>query len=269
MAKRAYIDQGIKLLNAGPLFGTLREFRFMWIEGRVSGGKTSLAVGLAEHFAKKGYRVVANIPVVFAEDPDMIHLNDDGMAKLFCLLDEGGMWLENVDAKAFKAYLGKLDVYVVLASVETPPRAFHKFRCEPVLNWLQKTGIPLIQYEWTFERKGKKDEVGKFSWSNPRHTWGMYSRQAPGMGAAGLDKMMDRLVREFIAHHNDGKSIEEVGNPNAENESYFWISPEQRQRAAQDEYIEAMERAADRMATAAEGVKKGQRKRGVLSKIFR
>lgn len=51
----------MKKIGGNEIFGLLREYRFLWIEGRVGGGKTSFAVELAEFYAEKGYRVVAAI----------------------------------------------------------------------------------------------------------------------------------------------------------------------------------------------------------------
>jgi len=243
--------------------GTLEQYRHIWLEGAVSGGKTSLAVAIAQAFCQRGYRCVANFPLVFAEDPKQISLDENGMAKLVVILDEAGTWLSSIDGKAFKAYLGKLDIFLIISSVEAPPTAFHKFRAEVELNYMHKVGLPIIEYIWTLERKGKKDYTGSFWWANSWSVWGMYSRQNPGLGAQGLDRMMTRMVHEFVLHHNDGKELSESENPNTEN--YFWI------KTADDQAIEAahiMARAAERMERASQTAQTGKRKPSLFKKIL-
>lgn len=237
----------IKKYGGNEIFGLLRDFKFCWIDGRVQGGKTSFAVELAEYYAERGYRIVANIPVAFAENWRDIHLMDDGLARVFMILDEGGMWLPgDAEAKKFKAFLGKLDIIVVLSSVEEPPRSFRKIKLEVMENFM-KIGLPIIWYRWSLKRS-IKDDTGKILWLQPKNPWGKYSRQYPAISPNGLDKLMARLMEEFIAFHGDDAEI----TPNEEN--LAWLQKER------DPSAEIMLEAAEIFADAAEEIVRSQRK---------
>ena len=244
----------MKKIGGNEIFGLLREYRFLWIEGRVGGGKTSFAVELAEFYAEKGYRVVANIPVAFAEDAREVNLMDDGMAHVFMILDEGGMWLpSDAAAKRFRAFLAKLDIMVVLSSTEEPPRSFRRVRLEPEINFL-KVGLPMVFYRWALSR-GRKEDSGKFLWMNPKSPWGKYSRQYPAISANGLDTLMDRLVSQFVAHHGDEEVV-----PNDASERNWFAVTEQDAAAALIDAAEIMAEAADRMGAAEEPRKRKKRR---------
>jgi len=242
----------MKMIGESAILGILKETRSLAVSGFTNAGKTSICVELAEYYAKeRGYRVVANFPLVFAENPDEIHLMDDGMAHVFIILDEGGVWLQNVDVKAFKAFLAKLDILLVIPSFHDVPRGLRTQELEAGINF-GKIGLPIIEYRWIVKRS-TKDDVGRLVWLNSRSPWGKYSRQYPAMGAGGIDRMIDRLVSELAELH--GERID------ANENNFAFISQQNEETLAILEAADALERAAERMESASKkaGAKKKRR----------
>jgi hypothetical protein len=191
----------MKLLNASTFFAQLRQQRYAWLDGHLGAGKTSFVVALGEHMAMRyGYRFTSNIPVVFQEPHEKLSLMSDGMAHIFMMLDEGGMFLpSSAVAKMFRGFLAKLDVYVVLASNLEPPPILRDFVIEPVISFL-KVGVPWIVYKWEL-RTSRRKEKDFFIWRDASVSWGWYSRQYPAMGPNGCDRLIERLVKELAAYH--------------------------------------------------------------------
>jgi len=242
----------MKWLGGNAILGILRETRTLTVSGFTNAGKTSFCVALAEHYAKNfGYRVVATMPLVFAENPDDIHLMDDGMAHVFIILDEAGVWLESVDVKAFRAFLAKLDIIIVLPSFEDVPRGFRKQELEAGINF-GKVGLPIIEYRWIVKRS-TKDDIGKLVWLDSRSAWGKYSRQFPAMHAGGIDRMIDRLVRELAEKHGE--------NQDANTDNFSFIKQQNPETAAILDAASAMEAAAERLERVQAKTKTKKRRR--------
>jgi len=96
---------------------------------------------------------------VFAENPNDINLMDDGMGHVFIILDEGGVWLKNVDVDAFTAFLAKLDIILVIPSFRDIPRGLRTQELEAGINF-GKVGLPIIEYRWIVKRTSK-DDIGR------------------------------------------------------------------------------------------------------------
>jgi len=188
----------------------LRNYRYLWVDGHVGGGKTSFVVALGEHMAANyGYRFASNIPVVFNEDHDQLNVLSDGMAHIFMMLDEAGMFIPSgQQAKPFMAFLAKLDIYICLASAMEPPPVMRAYRVEPIISFL-KIGLPWIVYRWTL-KKGHKNDTGTFIWLDANSSWGWYSRQYPAVDDGGLKSLTERLVQELVHYHDENKEIESL-----------------------------------------------------------
>ncbi len=200
----------MKLFNGDMFLAQLRAYRYAWLDGHVGAGKTSFVVALGEHMARNyGYRFCSNIPVVFNEDQDQIHVLEDGMAHVFMMLDEAGMFIPSgQSAKQFMGFLAKLDIYIVLASALEPPPIMRAFSVEPLISFL-KVGLPWIVYRWTL-KKGHKNDTGTFIWLDADLPWGWYSRQYPAVDPGGLDDLMERLVQELVTYHDANKKVENL-----------------------------------------------------------
>ena len=238
----------MKLMGGDMFIAQLRAYRYAWLDGHVGAGKTSFVVALGEHMAMNyGYRFCSNIPVVFNEDQDEIHVQADGMAHVFMMLDEAGMFIPSgQSAKQFMGFLAKLDIFIVLASAMEPPPIMRAFQVEPVISFL-KIGIPWIVYRWML-KKGHKNDTGTFIWLDATLPWGWYSRQYPAVDPGGLDVLMERLVQELVTYHDETKKVSNL----------FTLSPADAAALMADAAAE-MAQAASRMEVM--GAKQGAQKK--------
>ena len=170
------------LINEGSVMGAITNYRLVWIGGRFSGGKTSLAFAIAAYYGDFGYRIITNCQSVWADDPQKVKLleqgNDAGHLKAVILLDEGGIEFEtNKQVSEISAYAAKMDMIFLVPSFNPPARKFQVLSIQPVWN-LKPVGIPYIHYKWTVQLGSFKEE-GSFGWWFPQEVFVVYSRQDP------------------------------------------------------------------------------------------
>lgn len=158
----------------------VRNMRMVWIAGRMGGGKTALAVALAEWLISRqlALRVVSNIeligfgPEVARFDEAQVHACTDAVI----LMDEA--WMELGDglskdsARTWIANLRHRRQYLLLPSVLDLMTACEKFIVERVWNG-PAFGLPVWIYEYQLG-KGKRQERGKYWWWHPRAIFKRY-----------------------------------------------------------------------------------------------
>lgn len=158
----------------------LRMYRFLWIGGRFGGGKTTLALALADRLiAQRSQRYVASNLPLYVDAPFRITRDIGEVTKLedtVILMDESGMILDQgaspKSLKAWFAYLRKSNQVILLASVLPVARFATQFRCQRVFNGSQM-GIPGWLYKWHLGIGDTKDS-GWFIWWLPSRVFGLY-----------------------------------------------------------------------------------------------
>ena len=177
-------------INAGPLFGIIQSYRLCWIGGRPGGHKTSFSYALAEQFLKQGYHLVSNNRSVWADNIDDISLNEEGLLKTVCIVDEGGRYFKSSrQIEAVLSYPAKMDVIILIPSFWPPVRTAQVITVQPLFS-LKSAGLPVIFYKWHVHIGDWRDN-GSFIWINPAEIYGIYSRRDPGDTA-------DRIVEWLI-----------------------------------------------------------------------
>jgi hypothetical protein len=174
------------LMGIGEMMGYLNGYRVLHLDGRMGSGKTALAFRLAYEFVMKyGYRyILSNVKSVWTDDPADVSLREGRYVDAVIILDEGGLFIENTrDAKEFVAYLRKLNIIIIVPSVEVPAERLRKLTCERTLNIEKMSGLPIWWYELRLRRTGKQDITGSFWWWKPSEIYGIYDTLAyPGEG---------------------------------------------------------------------------------------
>ncbi len=188
------------LMNAGSVLQMIQNYRLIWLSGRFSGGKTSLAFAIAEYYAQMGYRIITNTKCIWADNPYECELNKDGHLHAVVILDEGGTEFNtNKQVMEISAYSAKMDIIFLVPSFFPPARKFQVMEIQPVWN-LKSVGIPYIHYQWGVHVGNFKDQ-GSFGWLFPQSVYGVYSRQDPGARTEAIVKVLVKRKEEFRQLH--------------------------------------------------------------------
>jgi len=181
-------------------------YRIVHIDGRMGGGKTSLAFRLAYELlgGRYGYRyLLSNCPSVWCDKVSDVVLrqNEAGDAQYLdaiVLLDEGGQFIQSSrDAQDYTAYLRKMNVLLLIPSYEPPPRRLKTLRIAREFN-LMRFGLPVWVYRY-FLSDGPDREVGRFYWYDPGEIYGVFDSVTAPATSGGLAEMLADLKAELSA----------------------------------------------------------------------
>lgn len=212
------------LMNAGAVLQMIQNYRMVWLSGRFSGGKTSLAFEIAKYFGGMGYRIITNTKSIWADNPLDVELDKHGHLKAVVILDEGGTEFKtNNQVEQISAYCAKMDIIFLVPSFFPPARKFQVLEIQPVWN-LKPVGIPYIQYNWAVQVGTFKDK-GAFGWFYPQSIFGVYSRQDPGAYTDSIVNFLIQRKEEFRSLHGKSRGafdgIPEMGRVGLEGQELF------------------------------------------------
>lgn len=221
-------------LGGDLYFSYVKMYRSMWMGGRYGGGKTALAVATARELVRRhGYRhVVSNIPVSFAANWDwegrkwrgfdaVEPREVDGFPRLdtVVVLDEGGLFLETKrKVREFVAFLRKLNVVLLLPSVEEPHARLRKVLVERQFNFF-RFGVPMWMYRVRTKGHLYRDEFS-FLWWRP-DVFDQYDTDAVPTDDAGISRWLGRWVDYAIEVYSRRYDIpvHEVSDGGAEDDA--------------------------------------------------
>lgn len=167
------------MIGAETVAGLLESYRMCHVMGRFSGGKTSWAFAMSEHFLRRGYKLVTNCRNVWASDLKDVDFDSQGHLNAFVVIDEGGLYFQDSFVlKVVVSYAAKMGLIFVIPSFIAPARVAQVVTVQPLFNF-KGIGLPLIVYKWRVKLNAQSDS-GTFIWSNPSYIYGTYSRQDPG-----------------------------------------------------------------------------------------
>lgn len=198
-----------RLLGAGVFLNAVMGFRVVHMMGRYGGGKTALGHMIAHELIMSGAMryLVSNVPSVWREQLAHVRPVDEDSIALdaVVLLDEGGMFLKTrSDVDAYLAFLRKLNLVVLVPSVEEPPRSLRTLRVQRVLD-MTGLGLPVWVYRWGIYA-GEVKDTGRFYWLWPSAIFGVYSTDAMPVSGSGLDRWLydwtERARRALDAEYN-------------------------------------------------------------------
>lgn len=187
------------LLGADQILKIIHNYRLVWIAGRFSGGKTSLAMRLAQEFLEHEYRLITNNKNVWNDDLETIEFIN-GMLKSVVIIDEGGIHVKaSKQVEQMAAFAAKMDCVYLFPSFFPPVRAAQVVVIQPLFNFKQ-IGLPLVIYQWRVKLVGFEDK-GSFAWLFPQEIYGIYSRQDPGLEPEEIIAFMVDKTQAFIQSH--------------------------------------------------------------------
>lgn len=199
------------ILNLAQFIPMVQGFRIVHIDGRMGGGKTSLAFALAGELLERKFvrYCVSNIPNVWNTRPkDMkIRYDDNGNPKLdaVVIIDEAGdIMPTSRDAQRFIFGLRKLNVILLLPSFIEPSSIVRIMRIERIFN-AQVVGLPAWAYKWSIKKGATRDD-GYFLWWRPSEIFGIYNSAAYPLTDGGFSKRLSEIIAEVGQDEEDGYS---------------------------------------------------------------
>lgn len=171
-------------MGADIFLGYVRTQRVAWFDGEYGSGKTALAFRTALWLAELGIvrHIVSNLKSPICTPLDEIELRPgnpsrDGRipmhADVAVVLDEAGTFIQSTrDTDGYLAALRKLNIYLLLPSVEPLPLKLAKLVVERTYNWAG-LGVPIWQYGFRLRTVNKR-EKSNFFWRNPTEIYGVY-----------------------------------------------------------------------------------------------
>lgn len=167
-------------------------FRVLWLTGRYGGGKTSLALHLADLLIREGsqHRIATNAKLLapwvqVGESDSFGDLMESGLQDACLIFDEG--WLDlgtgasPRQVRQYLANLRKINCVLLVPSVLPLVRDLRVLTVEREFNAMT-FGLPLWLYRYRLAMgTTRKGEEGRFWWWNPSRVFGWYdSGEVPG-----------------------------------------------------------------------------------------
>jgi hypothetical protein len=153
----------------------IKMYRVAHIDGRYGGGKTSFAFRAAyELLTRGGYRYLfSNVASVWNDNPELVLMRDGRYVDAVVVLDEGGLFLKTGrDVEKFLVFLRKLNITLLLPSVQRPASALCRLQIQRMSN-LNVIGLPLWAYVGRLS-SGDQNERSNFYWRSPKEIYGIY-----------------------------------------------------------------------------------------------
>lgn len=187
------------LFNVTATMHYLTMYRVCHIDGRYGGGKTASAFRFGYEMVKKGFAryLISNVASVWNDNPDDIVMREGRYVDAVVILDEGGLFLKTGrDADKFLAYLRKLNITLLMPSVDPPAQKLRKLSIQRTMN-LHVLGLPLWVYT-TELNYGSQSEKVNWIWRRPKEIYGIYDT----LGVPSDDTMV------YLRDPADPRSIE-------------------------------------------------------------
>jgi hypothetical protein len=197
----------------------LDENRILAITGRLSSGKTLLAVELAQRYLKQGYRLASQIACVW-NDPLESIIPDPvtGKLKVVCIIDEGGIYFKQATtADSISTFAAKLDTYIIFAGRKLPHRSLCSLTCQVWFNFYKYFGLPFKVWRYDVHN-GHKSYAGYFVETGWQEYYGIYDTLDPGDNPARITRKFDEWTKYFFSKYNRTYDIRDVGTARREDE---------------------------------------------------
>ena len=190
----------MKILFGDEFLYFLENYRALWIQGRLGGGKTSLAVILAAYLKARGKveRVAANFPCSFSEKPQFLLYNSAN------IVDETHTFISSrKGVDTYNQFLRKLGILLLMPSVLPPHYLLTKFSCQRTFNGYFAS-IPIWIYKWTLSYRNIQ-EKGNFAIWEPHHIFPFYDTRQIPFSDGGIADAMDRTIRyeRYLTFENE------------------------------------------------------------------
>jgi len=165
------------LYNSANFLGYVKTYRTLWIRSRYGSGKTALAFRIAHELKQSGAvrYIVSNVKSPWADNPADVALVN-GRADVVLIMDEGGMFMSEISkARRYLSYLRKLNVILIIPSVQPPSSIVRYLQIKRTWN-LGIIGLPLWVYKMRL-MDGDEMSLENVFWWRPSEIFGLYDTE--------------------------------------------------------------------------------------------
>ena len=197
-------------------FAELDDNRTLVITGRLSSGKTLLAVELAERYLKKGYRLASQINCVWNDDLEEIKPDEKGRYKMVAIIDEGGLYFRTQkSASSVSSFAAKIDSYIIFSGKKLPHADLCTLTCQV---WFDAQKWFLLPFKiWRYDVfNGNKTYHGFFYQTGWWLYWGIYDTLDPGDNPAIIVDWFKKATKGFFERYGRTYEISDVESPGGE-----------------------------------------------------
>lgn len=192
-------------------FGELDDNRILAITGRLSSGKTLMAVQLAQRYLARGYRLISQTGCVWNDEAKDIVPDSRGKLHCVIIIDEGGLYFRTQDmARAVSSFAAKLDCYVIFAGRKLPHKDLCSLTCQMWFNALRWFWLPFKVWRYSVEN-GQKTYSGFFLETAWWDFYGVYDTLDPGDDPIRIVRQMEEWTRTYFARYGRTYSLSDVG----------------------------------------------------------
>lgn len=173
--------------------------RIVFIRGRLGGGKTLLAVAIADWMLRDGLvtRVWTNFPCRLSS-----YVED--LIDTVAILDEAWQWLDYRVVKqnrshAYAAFLRKANAYLVMASARAVVRELMDLTVYRFLD-LTHLGIPVWWYRarWVLDEKNGDVEYCNFFLVNPQKYFNLYPTRYVPVSDGHIPELLSATIEKLV-----------------------------------------------------------------------
>jgi len=209
------------ILYDDGFFAELDDNRTLVLTGRLSSGKTCLAVELAERYLRKGYRLISQTKCVWNDSLEDIKPDSSGRYKAVVIIDEGGLYFRTQkSASAISSFAAKVDTYIIFAGKKVPHLDLCTLTAQVWFDFFKWFLIPLKV--WKYEvQNGSKSYSGKFLQTGWWMYWGIYDTLDPGDNPAFIVEWFKKATKQFFELYGRTYQISDVESDGGDDSSEF------------------------------------------------
>ncbi len=209
------------ILYDDGFFAELDDNRTLVITGRLSSGKTLLAVELAERYLRKGYKLISQISCVWNDDIKSVVADEAGKYKVVCIMDEGGLYFRSAkSASAVASFAAKVDSYIIFSGRKLPHGDLCSLSCQVWMDLMKYFLIPIKV--WKYEvHNGSKRYSGKFVQTGWWLYYGIYDTLDPGDNPSRLVDWFKAATKAYFERYDRIYEISDVETGGGSDEGEF------------------------------------------------
>ncbi len=161
-------------------FTELDDNRILAITGRLSSGKSLLAIELAERYLKRGYKLVSQMTCAWNDEPETVEADELGRRHVVAIVDEGGLYFRtSKSSNSVSSFAAKMDSYIIFSGRKLPHESLCSLTCQVWFDFWKNFLIPVKLWRYDVEN-GRKAYHGFFWQTGWWVYWGIYDTLDPG-----------------------------------------------------------------------------------------